>query len=375
MTSPLPYLIRMLLFLGVVAGLSYYLLDDLLRVFMNTPDLDAVILGVLAIGIFFIFRQVILLWPEVNWLRRFQHREDNTPVPPSDRVNLLAPMAAMLGERQDQFRLSPTATRALLDGIATRLDERRELARYLIGLLIFLGLLGTFWGLLQTIGAVADAINGLQATGCRDHVHQAEEQHRRSAQRMSTALGASLFGLSVRWWVSSSCRPAPPGHFLSNSVTARDQSPRCRRDRRIGPHRGALTSATRGASTRSRARSSIESRHSAPTNRTWSPSNSLAEGDAHPAEPARPLYRTPIEMRSAVNRWATAGRRGHREALAARQRIEAANHSSRKGRKPRVAGRRIAAPFASDRTADETDRSPCSPGAQVEDQMPASPWK
>src|SRR5258708_18015193 len=108
MTSPLPYLVRMLLFLAAVAGLAFYLRDDLIRVFNNTPDLDAVILAVLLLGIFFIFRQVIILWPEVRWLRQFQHRDENTLPPPADRINLLAPMAAMLGERHDQFRLSPT---------------------------------------------------------------------------------------------------------------------------------------------------------------------------------------------------------------------------------------------------------------------------
>ena len=164
MSSPLPYLVRMLLFLVIVAAIGWLLHDDLIRVFLNTPTLDSVILGVLVLGIFFVFRQVIILWPEVRWLRRFQHREEGAPPPPADSVNLLAPMAAMLGERADQIRLSPTAARAMLDGIATRLDERRELSRYLTGLLIFLGLLGTFWGLLQTIGAVADAINGLQVT-------------------------------------------------------------------------------------------------------------------------------------------------------------------------------------------------------------------
>ncbi len=165
MSNPLPYLIRMLLFLAAVAGLAYLLHEDLLRVFLNTPILNGVIVAVLVIGIFFVMRQVISLWPEVRWLRRFQHREHGAPLLETHSINLLAPMAAMLGERQDNFRLSPTATRALLDGIATRLDERRELTRYLIGLLIFLGLLGTFWGLLETIGAVADAINGLQVTG------------------------------------------------------------------------------------------------------------------------------------------------------------------------------------------------------------------
>jgi len=198
MTNPLPYLIRMLLFLAAVAGLAYYLREPLFRVFRNTPDLDAVILAVLAVGIFFVFRQVVLLWPEVKWLRRFQNREENAPPPPADTVNLLAPLAAMLGERQDQFRLSPTATRALLDGIATRLDERRELARYMIGLLIFLGLLGTFWGLLQTIGAVADAISSLQvaAGDAVQMFSKLKNSIEGPLKGMSTAFGASLFGLS-----------------------------------------------------------------------------------------------------------------------------------------------------------------------------------
>jgi len=198
MSNPLPYLVRMLLFLAAVAGLAYLLHEDLLRVFLNTPILNGVIVGVLAIGIFFVMRQVISLWPEVRWLRRFQHREQGAPLLETHSINLLAPMAAMLGEKQDHFRLSPTATRALLDGIATRLDERRELTRYLIGLLIFLGLLGTFWGLLETIGAVADAINGLQVTG-GDAVQMFAKLKASidgPLKGMATAFGASLFGLS-----------------------------------------------------------------------------------------------------------------------------------------------------------------------------------
>jgi len=198
MSNPLPYLVRMLLFLAAVAGLAYLLHEDLLRVFLNTPILNGVIVGVLVIGIFFVMRQVISLWPEVRWLRRFQHREQGAPLLETDSINLLAPMAAMLGGKQDHFRLSPTATHALLDGIATRLDERRELTRYLIGLLIFLGLLGTFWGLLETIGAVADAINGLQVTG-GDAVQMFAKLKASidgPLKGMATAFGASLFGLS-----------------------------------------------------------------------------------------------------------------------------------------------------------------------------------
>ncbi|MBS0525567.1 MAG: flagellar motor protein MotA [Proteobacteria bacterium] len=198
MSSPLPYLIRMLVFLAGVAGLAYVLHEDLIRIFQHTPTLDSVILGVLVLGIFFVFRQVIILWPEVSWMRRYRNRDADSPVPPSESVNLLAPLAAMLGERNDRIRLSPTATRAVLDGIATRLDERRELARYMIGLLIFLGLLGTFWGLLQTIASVADAINSLQVSA-GDAVQmfaKLKTSIEGPLTGMSTAFGASLFGLS-----------------------------------------------------------------------------------------------------------------------------------------------------------------------------------
>jgi hypothetical protein len=78
MSSPLPYLVRMLLFLAAVAGLGYVLHEDLLRVFMNTPILNGVIVGVLVIGIIVVIRQVVSLWPEVKWLRRFQHREEGS---------------------------------------------------------------------------------------------------------------------------------------------------------------------------------------------------------------------------------------------------------------------------------------------------------
>src|SRR5215475_10509850 len=198
MSNPLPYLVRMLLFLAAVAGLAWLLHEDLLRVFMNTPILNGVIVAVLLIGIFFVMRQVISLWPEVKWLRRFHHREEGAPPLETHTIDLLVPLGTMLGERQDRLRLSPTVTRAVLDGIATRLDERRELTRYLIGLLIFLGLLGTFWGLLETIGAVADAIAGLQVSSS-DAVQMfssLKASIEGPLKGMSTAFGASLFGLS-----------------------------------------------------------------------------------------------------------------------------------------------------------------------------------
>jgi hypothetical protein len=197
MSNPLVYLVRMVLFLIVVCGLAIVLRHDLMRVFLNTPILNGVILGVLLLGIVVVMRQVVLLVPEVKWLRSFRLRRERDPPPPADAVNMLAPLATMLGEKR-RLSLSPMATRAVLDGIATRLDERRELTRYMIGLLIFLGLLGTFWGLLETIGAVADAIVGLQVSG-GDAVSmfaKLKQSIEGPLKGMATAFGASLFGLS-----------------------------------------------------------------------------------------------------------------------------------------------------------------------------------
>ena len=237
MSSPLPYLVRMLLFLAAVGGLAYVLHEDLLRVFLNTPILNGVIVGVLVIGIFFVIRQVISLWPEVKWLRRFQHREEGAPPLDTHSLNLLAPLATMLGERQDRLRLSPTATRAVLDGIATRLDERRELTRYLIGLLIFLGLLGTFWGLLETIGAVADAINGLQVTGgdAMHDVRQAQGAASRARSRACRRPSAPrCSACRARWcWASSNCRRARRRAASTSSSRNGWRAPRaCRAARR-----------------------------------------------------------------------------------------------------------------------------------------------
>jgi hypothetical protein len=197
MSNPLVYLVRMVLFLIAVCVLAFLLREDLVRVFLNTPILNGVILGVLLLGIVVVIRQVLSLVPEVNWLQRFRVRREKDPPPPPDTVKMLAPLATMLGEKR-RLSLSPMATRAVLDGIATRLDERRELTRYMIGLLIFLGLLGTFWGLLETIGAVADAIVGLQIVS-GDAVQmfaKLKQSIEGPLKGMATAFGASLFGLS-----------------------------------------------------------------------------------------------------------------------------------------------------------------------------------
>ncbi|HVO14613.1 MAG TPA: flagellar motor protein MotA [Alphaproteobacteria bacterium] len=193
MTGQGRYLTRMIVFLVVVAAVVALLFDRLVKTFMNNPPLNGVILAVLLFGIIYAFRQIFLLRSEVAWIEAY--RRDRVVADAQPR--LLAPMATMLGEREGPLRLSPTSMRTLLDGIGARLDESRDISRYMIGLMIFLGLLGTFWGLLETVESVAGVIKGLtMGTGTVAGIF---EDLKRGLEAplsgMGTAFGTSLFGL------------------------------------------------------------------------------------------------------------------------------------------------------------------------------------
>ncbi|MFL7905011.1 flagellar motor protein MotA [Azospirillum argentinense] len=195
MTRPERFLTRMILFLVVVGSVTALLFPALRAAFMNNPALNGLILGTLLAGILFIFRQVLMLRPEVAWLEHFQ---SGNPTVAAPEPVLLAPMARMLRERRGRLTLSALSMRSLLDGIASRLDESRELSRYLIGLLIFLGLLGTFWGLLHTVQSVGSVIGGLSVQGGDVGAMFSNLQHGLEAPLtgMGTAFSSSLFGLA-----------------------------------------------------------------------------------------------------------------------------------------------------------------------------------
>lgn len=196
MTRPQRYLIRMVLFLVAVGAAAVLLFGQLQDAFFANPALNGLILGVLLIGIINNFRQVLMLNPEVRWIEEFKSDRTSSGAAP----RLLAPMATMLGERESgQFTLSALSTRSLLDGIATRLEEHRDLSRYNIGLLIFLGLLGTFWGLLGTVGSVGDVISNLTIGNGGDLgvvFNDLKRGLEAPIEGMGTAFSSSLFGLA-----------------------------------------------------------------------------------------------------------------------------------------------------------------------------------
>src|ERR671937_212884 len=163
LSSPRIYLVRMLVFLILCALLVVVLYRQIWAAFLANPGLNALIIGVLLIGIALSFRQVIRLYPEVNWVNGFRLADPGLAV---ERAPvLLAPMAAILGDRIGRMAISSSMMRGILDSIATRLDEARDLSRYMTGLLIFLGLLGTFWGLIETVSSVGKVIENLKVGG------------------------------------------------------------------------------------------------------------------------------------------------------------------------------------------------------------------
>ena len=195
MTQPRRFLFRMVAFLALVVLAIIGLYGGLEHAFSNNIGLNSLIVGVLLVGIGMNFRQVSMLNREVRWVEDFRR---GAPTTSTSSPRLLAPLATMLGERRDRFNLTPLALRSLLDGLNSRLDESREIAHYFTGLMIFLGLLGTFWGLSQTVGSIGDVIRNLSISG--DDMQTAFAGLKQGLDAplngMGTAFSTSLIGLS-----------------------------------------------------------------------------------------------------------------------------------------------------------------------------------
>ena len=195
LSSPRVFLLRMAVFV-VLGGLITFLLHKQIAVaFMANPGLNSVIIFVLAIGIALCLRQVIRLYPEIAWVNNFRLADPGLAVerPPV----LLAPMAAILGSRVGRMAMSAQLMRGILDSIATRLDEARDISRYMTGLLVFLGLLGTFWGLIETVSSVGGVIQGLKAGGDAASMFDSlREGLAAPLSGMGISFSSSLFGLA-----------------------------------------------------------------------------------------------------------------------------------------------------------------------------------
>ena len=197
-------ILHMMVFLTIIGAIVFYLSPLspqpsplLVEAFQANPALNGLIIFVLLFGIVDNLRRAGVVSPAVNWVRSFRNSVDPSrtrlPRPPA----LIGAMARMLLDADERGgRLTQASSRAILDSLGTRIDEGREFGRYISNLLVFLGLLGTFWGLLQTVDAVAATISGLTSSGgAEDAVAQLIENLKEPLSGMSTAFSSSLFGL------------------------------------------------------------------------------------------------------------------------------------------------------------------------------------
>jgi len=193
LTSPKIFLVGMTSFLAIVAFVVLILYRAIVIAFNANPGLNSLIIGVLALGAVFAYRQVFRLFREIAWVNSLVSVTASRVRPPI----LLAPMATLINAGAGARGLSTITTRAILDSVGTRLDEGRELNRYLIGLLVFLGLLGTFWGLLQTVHSISGVIDSMK-TGANSSSMFEDLKSGLSAPiaGMSVSFTSSLFGLA-----------------------------------------------------------------------------------------------------------------------------------------------------------------------------------
>ncbi|MCE9648792.1 MAG: flagellar motor protein MotA [Parvibaculum sp.] len=191
-----PYLMRMVIFLVLVGLLLAILSPQLKTAYFTNPGLNTLILAVLALGILYGFRQVLALGPERRWVNNFRRADPGLTM--SKPPRMLAPMATMLGERKGRMQLNALSMRSILDSVGSRLDEQRETSRYMIGLLIFLGLLGTFWGLLTTVTSVGTTIHGLniETSDPATVFQNLKSGLEGPLSGMGTSFSSSLFGLA-----------------------------------------------------------------------------------------------------------------------------------------------------------------------------------
>lgn len=194
LASPAVYLVKIVIFLVLVGLVAAILITNIISFFWANPFINSMIFFALFVGIFLSFRQIFRLFPEVKWVNSLQDGSATSVRPPV----LLAPVAGILRERIGEAVITPASMRSILDSVGNRLDEAKDTSRYLTGLLVFLGLMGTFYGLLETVGSVAGVINALDVTSAdtASLFSNLKEGLAAPLGGMGTAFSSSLFGLA-----------------------------------------------------------------------------------------------------------------------------------------------------------------------------------
>ena len=189
------YILRILMFLILVSVTLFFYINDLKSFFFTNQTLNSIILLVIFCGIIYVLRQLLILINELNWLN--QLLKGNKTKLSVKSPNLLKYLDTFLKEQSGSLIFSQSSMKTIMESLDGRLAENREISRYLIGLSVFLGLLGTFWGLLETINSVAITVKSLDFSENTQKLFKVLKQGLEDPlSGMGTAFSSSLFGLT-----------------------------------------------------------------------------------------------------------------------------------------------------------------------------------
>lgn len=185
------YFLRMGLSALIMVAVGVVFAPSLLAIFYTNPRLNALILGLTLCGIGFAFYQLMRLSRDARVLEALKQGSSSS----LERTTFLEPILSFVSQKKTSF--DPSFAKGLADSLADRLDNERVFPRYLIGLLVFLGLLGTFWGLSQTIASIAQLIQNMpvDTASAANFVGLLKESLQEPLRGMGTAFSSSLFGL------------------------------------------------------------------------------------------------------------------------------------------------------------------------------------
>ena len=189
------YILRIILFLVLIFSLLYLFIEKLKNFYLTNQTLNSIIIFIITVGIIYILRQTLLLKNEYNWLIKSTSSKQPSKLSVKS-PNLLKYLDTFLKEHSGKFIFSQSAMKSIMESLDGRLTESREISRYLIGLTIFLGLLGTFWGLLETINSVGITVSSLNFSEDTQRLFKVLKQGlEEPLSGMGTAFSSSLFGL------------------------------------------------------------------------------------------------------------------------------------------------------------------------------------
>ncbi|MDW3224995.1 MAG: biopolymer transporter ExbB [Paracoccaceae bacterium] len=195
-SQPVRQISLMLIVLGLSGFGSFLALPRVLPVFEANPYLNGFIIFVFILGVFACFYQVFQLIGSVRWIERFATDRQDTSV---KAPQLLAPLASLLRSRGARMQVSASSTRSILDSVVNRIEEAREITRYIVSMLIFLGLLGTFYGLATTVPAIVETISSLapeEGEGGLEVFNRLMSGLQTQLGGMGVAFASSLLGLA-----------------------------------------------------------------------------------------------------------------------------------------------------------------------------------